>query len=192
MKIGIAALAVLTTLALASPALAHEPVASAEQVCVEDQIVLTASFDNPGFEGATTVTATDSIDGLLGADVPTPATFTSNSDGPSRAAGTVTFDWSADDGDSGTLEAPYEAVEGCEKPPVVPPPDDNPPPQKPPHEIAIPGGPDQPSPPDSPPADQPNGKLDTLPFSGPPPALPMALIAAGLLGAGFALRRLRG
>jgi hypothetical protein len=119
-KYGVIALVIaLLGMTLASTAQAHEPVGSASQVCDEatGDITLTATFDNPGFQGETTVTATDSQAGSLGTQT-APATFSTTVPGPDRAVGTVTFEWSASDGDSGTVTADYEAVSGCLPPPV--------------------------------------------------------------------------
>jgi hypothetical protein len=186
-------LALLTFLLALVPAtaLAHNPVGSAEQVCTESgDIVLSGSFDNPGFE--TTVTITDSIDGNLATDQPVPASFSTNFPGPSRAAGTITYDWTAG-GDSGSLDASYEAVEGCEKPPPPPPPPpDNPPPDQPPPPDTPPEQPPAETPPpekpEQPPVGQPQAPADTLPLTGLPLPI-LAGIGVALVAGGLGLRR---
>jgi hypothetical protein len=183
-------LAVLAALAVPSVAQAHNPVGSAEQVCTESgDIVLSGSFDNPGFE--TTVDVTDSQDGNLATALPTPAEFSTTFPGPSRAAGVITYDWTAG-GDSGSVEAPYEAVEGCEEVPPPPPPEEPPPPENPPpRDIVIPGEPnDNPPPPGSPhqpPVDQPRA-TETLPLTGLPLPI-LAGIGIALVAGGLGLRK---
>jgi outer membrane biosynthesis protein TonB len=184
---------VLLTFLLAlvpATALAHNPVGSAEQVCTESgDIVLSGTFDNPGFE--TTVDVTDSLDGNLATALPTPAEFSTTFPGPSRAAGTITYDWTAG-GDSGSLDASYEAVEGCEKPPPPPPPPpDNPPPDQPPPPEQPPEQPPVENPPprpDQPPVGQPEAPADTLPLTGLPLPI-LAGIGIALIAGGIGLRR---
>jgi LPXTG-motif cell wall-anchored protein len=198
-RLTLSAAVLIACLASAPAALAHEPVGSAAQACVENQIELTASFDNPGFEGATTVTATDSQAGSLGTPQPTPASFSATYPGPERLAGIVTFAWSADDGDSGSLEASYEAVSGCEAPPPPPPPppDDTPPPPEKPDQSPPPGRVHlvPPVSAESPPEHTNNSvqpQRETLPFTGSEKTPWLAALGALLLGAGTLLRRIRG
>lgn len=183
-------------LVLAVPALAHTPVGSAVQGCVEENVTLTASASNPGYDETTTWSATDSQAGSLGEGQASPATFNITVPGPDRAAGTVTFTWYSVNSEGqpiqGTIEAPYEAVSGCVGPPPPPPP---PPPHQPgPPHIGTPMGPvsGPPQPPkDSIPQPQPTvADAGELPFSGTRDLIILGAAGCALFGAGLTLRRL--
>lgn len=190
MKRTIAALALAASLVFAPQALAHHPVGSAEQACTKaEEITLTASFSNPGFDEETTVTATDSGGADLGPAQQSPATFSATFKQTDRPAGTVTFNWQAEH-DSGSVSAPYEAVSGCV--PVTTTTTTVPPPPPPSHHHTHIGTAQsrhsQPSPPTANAPAPPGVQNGQLPFSGLP-VLPMAILGGLFLGAGLALWR---